>query len=130
SKEAIMYTLLPESQDALVALQVSGHLGEGDYREIIPLLETAIAENGKISLFWEMHDFEGWTASGLWADAKFDVKHTHDFVRVAFVGEKKWHQWMASFVRPFVSAEVRYFTHDEREKALAWAAGKATSTVR
>ncbi len=116
-----MHTFLSETQDSFVALRLSGKLDKSDYEAIVPLLEKHITAHGKISLCWEMHDFEGWTPGGLWADTKFDIHHANDFTRIAIVGEKKWHEWMASFMKPFTSAEVKYFESDERERAIAWA---------
>ena len=40
--------------------------------------------------------------------------------RLAIVGEKTWHKWMTGFCKPFTSAEVRYFTHEELDAARAW----------
>ncbi len=116
-----MYQLLPESSGAFVALQLTGKLEASDYAGIVPVLEDRIAQHGKISLFWEMRDFSGWTVSGLASDTKFDVKYANDFTRIALVGEKKWHELMASLMRPFTSAEVKYFDLGERDAALAWA---------
>lgn len=115
-----MHKILSETRGAFVALQLTGKLDETDYREIVPLLETRIAEHGKIALYWEMKSFEGWTPGGLWADTKFDIHHANDFARIAIVGEKKWHEWMASLMKPFTGAEVRYFDLDERQQALDW----------
>lgn len=116
-----MYQLLPETDGAFVALQLTGKLEASDYDGIVPILEERIAQHGKISLFWEMRDFHGWTVGGLAADAKFDVKHANDFTRIALVGEKKWQELMTALMKPFTSAEVRYFDFHAREAALAWA---------
>lgn len=96
-----MYQLLPESNGGFVALQLTGKLEAGDYDGIVPIFEERIAQHGKISLFWEMRDFHGWTVGGLAADTKFDVKHAGDFTRIALVGEKKWHELMAALMKPF-----------------------------
>lgn len=118
-----MYRILTESSGAFVAVQVTGTLQSEDYSSLLPLLQSKIAENGKINLFWEMKDFDGWTASGLWSDGSFDVKHAGDFRRIAIVGEKKWHEWMATVMKPFTSAEIRYFDHHDRAAAMAWSQG-------
>ena len=115
-----MYQQLQESEGPLVALKLSATLTEEDYRGIVPLLESKIAEHGKIALVWELIDFSGWTAKGLWADTKFDLKHRNDFTRIAIVGEKKWHETMTQLMKPFTSAEVRFFDGNEREAAILW----------
>lgn len=116
-----MYQLLPESQGGFVALRLTGKLDASDYEGIIPILESRIREHGKLRLYWEMRDFEGWTLGGLWADGGFDAKHANDFTRIALVGERKWHEWMTKLIKPFTDAEVKYFDLDERAAALAWA---------
>lgn len=116
-----MHTILDETKDGFVALEVSGKLETSDYHVLIPVLERQIEAHGKIALFWEMRDFHGWTGGGLWADTKFDVKHAGDFTRVAMVGDRKWEEHMTTCMKPFTSAEVKFFDIDERESALRWA---------
>jgi hypothetical protein len=113
-----MYTKLPESSGAFVALQVSGKLEKDGYESFLPELTARIKEHGKISLFWEMVGFSGWTVRVIWSDGSFDVKHANDSLRVAIVGDKKWHEWMTSAMRPFTSVDVRYFNREERDEAL------------
>lgn len=117
----MMYEILPETKDAFVALRLTGKLDEKDYEALLPMLKELIARHGKISLYWEMREFEGWTMDGLLSDAAFDAEHTDDFVRIAMVGEKKWHDWMTKLMKPFTSAEVRYFELDQAGTALSWA---------
>jgi hypothetical protein len=115
-----MYRILHETSGPFVALQVNGTLESEDYAGFLPFLQSKITEHGKIDLFWEMKDFDGWTASGLWSDGSFDVKHASDFRRIAVVGDKKWQEWMTAIMKPFTSAEVRYFDHEDRSAAMDW----------
>jgi len=116
-----MHTLLPESTEGFVALRLSEKLDRDDFDQIIPILKEQIAAHGKIALYWEMASFDGWTTEALLADTGFDIEHHDDFTRIAMVGEKKWHKWMAKLMKPFTSAEVKYFEVQEREDGLAWA---------
>lgn len=120
-----MYRILSETSGPFVALQVTGKLESEDYAGLLPFLQSKIAENGKLDLFWEMKAFDGWTASALWSDGSFDVKHAGDFRRIAIVGEKKWHEWMTAVMKPFTTAEVRYFDHEDRATALNWTRGSS-----
>ena len=101
-------------------MQSTGKLDADDYKTIVPLLEERISRHGRTNLYCEMLNFEGWTAGGLASDAKFDVEHLNDFNRIAMVGEEKWQDWMTSLMKPFTSADVKYFEASEREAALAW----------
>ncbi len=122
-----MHKFLPETHDNFIALEISGKLDAGEYETMLPIIEKTIQQHGKVRLFWEMKDFDGWTAGGLWADGSFDVEHAGDFSRVAMVGGKKWHEWMTKAMMPFTSAEVRFFAPEERAEALDWARGCETA---
>jgi hypothetical protein len=67
-----------------------------------------------------MEDFDGWTAKALWSDVKFDFKHRNDFEKVAMVGRKDWMDWMTQLMKPFTSAEIKFFELEEQAAARAW----------
>ena len=115
-----MYNII-KNTDKLLALHFTGELEKSDYDGFLPILEEKIKKHGKINLYWEMDDFDGWDASAAWKDLKFDMKHANDFHKVAMIGEEKWQDWMTQLMKPFTGAEVKYFERTEREKALAWA---------
>ena len=104
----------------VIHLKVSGKLTKEDYEIFLPELEQWIEQHGKIRIFLEMIDFHGWTVSAGWEDTKLAFKHFSDIERIALVGDSSWERGMATFCKPFTSAEVKYFEHDERDEALAW----------
>lgn len=99
---------------------VTGKLVKEDYNTFVPAVDKAIAAHGKIRMLVVMHDFHGWTASAMWEDTKFGARHFRDIDRLAMAGETKWQHGMAIFCKPFTTAIVRYFEHDEIESARAW----------
>ncbi|HED66781.1 MAG TPA: STAS/SEC14 domain-containing protein [Planctomycetes bacterium] len=103
-----------------VEIHVRGKLTRETYEEFIPILEAHLKEHKKVRVLFTMKDFHGWTAGALWEDIKFDLKHFRDIERLAIVGEKKWQHGMAVFLKPFTSAEVRYFEWPELAEARAW----------
>lgn len=106
----------------ILAVRASNKLTKEDYEHFIPEVERLIKQEGKIRLLFEMHDFHGWEAGALWEDIKFDFEHFADIERLAMVGEKKWEEWMATFCKPFTSAQIRYFDHNQAEDARRWIA--------
>ena len=116
-----MHEILPETEGAFVAVRVTDRIDAEDFKAIASTLERAIGEHGKARLFWEMRDFHGWTASGLWADTKFDLRHANGFSRISMVGEANWHEWMTKLMKPFTSAELKYFEIQHRDSGMAWA---------
>ena len=115
-----MITLLSETESDFIAVLVSEKLTEKDNDTLLPHLENAIKAHGKIRLFWEMRDFEGWEGKGFWNITQFDAKHADSFTHIALVGEKKWQEWAAKATDFFTKSEVKYFDLKDKERAKIW----------
>jgi universal stress protein A len=103
-----------------VAVRLSGKLEDADYTEFVPVIQGA-AEKGKLHLLVDMREFEGWDARALWDDIQFDARHGGQIERVAFIGDARWHTWMAKICRPFTWAQMQFFSAEGAEDARAWA---------
>ena len=108
----------------MVEIHLTGKLGKEDYENFVPAVERLVQQQGKINLLVDMHDFHGWTAGALWADTKFAMHHFHDIGRLALVGETQWEKGMATFCKPFTTAEVRYFDRAKIDEARTWVAAR------
>lgn len=104
----------------VLEVTVSGKLTHEDYSHFVPEFEKCVGRYGKIRVLFEMRDFHGWDAHGLWDDIKLDVKHFSDIERIAMVGDKSWEKGMSLFCRPFTTAQIRYFNASELEEARRW----------
>ncbi|VAX41484.1 hypothetical protein MNBD_PLANCTO02-3171 [hydrothermal vent metagenome] len=112
---------LTESYDGKVlTIQMSGKLTAEDYEQFVPLTERLIDQHGQIRILIDMQGFHGWSLAALWEDLKFDIKHFNDIERLAMVGDRTWEKWMATFCKPFTSAEIRYFDQSESDEAGKW----------
>ena len=115
-----MIQIEPHNDSNLIEVTVAEKLEDQDYDRLIPALEAAWMKHDKLRLLWVMKDFKGWKPHALLTDTKMDVKHANDFEKVAMVGEKGWQQAMTKLMKPFTSADVKYFDEDERDEALKW----------
>ncbi len=116
-----MTVKLNESYDGKVlTIQMSGKLTAEDYEQFVPLTERLIDQHGRIRILIDMQEFHGWSLAALWEDLKFDIKHFNDIERLAMVGDRTWEKWMATFCKPFTSAEIRYFDQSESDEASQW----------
>ena len=104
----------------VIEVQASDKLTKDDYEQFVPEVERLIQEHGKVRILFDMRNFHGWSASALWEDVKFDLKHFKDIERLAMIGDKSWEKWMAGFCRPFTSASIRYFDQSEADQAQDW----------
>lgn len=111
---------LSRSHGNILGFKMSGRLHDEDYQLFVPIIETGIAEHGKVRLLSQFHDFKGWDPHALWDDIKFASKHCHDVERIALVGDKQWEHWMASVCKPFTQATIKYFDASEEDQAWAW----------
>jgi hypothetical protein len=113
--------LLRETPDQnIIEVELSGKIDKKDYELFAPELDRLIQRHGKIRVLVIMRDFHGWRMGALWQDIKFDLQHFKQFEKIAFVGEKKWQEWMSNICLPFTTGEIRYFRRDRLTEARAW----------
>jgi len=115
-----MIEQLPETSGKILGFRMSGKLHDADYKMFVPLIDAAIAKEGKVRLLVEFHDFQGWDAHALWDDVKFATTHCTKLERIAMVGEKTWQKWMAAVCKPFTMAKIHYFDASQIDAAKAW----------
>ncbi len=105
-----------------LGFKMSGKLHDEDYKMFVPLVDEAVAKQGKVRMLAQFHDFHGWDAHALWDDTKFAFKHMTKIDRIALVGEKTWEKWMAVVCKPFTMAKIRYFDAAQFDAAKTWLA--------
>ena len=115
-----MIEQLHQTSEKVLGFKMSGKLHDEDYKRFVPLVDAAIAKDGKVRLLAQFHDFHGWDLHALWDDIKFTRAHGRDIERIAMIGDKKWEEWMAKVCRPFTSASVKYFDVSALPDAWAW----------
>ena len=115
-----MFETIAVQGDHIIGIRASGTLTDADYKTFLPVLAEVIEQEGPVSLYIDMEDFQGWEAKAAWDDLKFGLAHDVDFRRIAVVGGPRWLKWMLQLAAVFFSAEMRYFAPDERDEAIAW----------
>ncbi len=117
-----MIEQLPDSSGKVLGFRMSGKLHDEDYKTFVPLIDAAVAKEGKVRLLAQFHDFQGWDLHALWDDVKFATTHCTKIERIAMVGETTWQKWMASVCKPFTMAKTHYFDASQIDAAKAWLA--------
>ena len=119
-----MIEQLAHKTEKILGFKMSGKLHDQDYKKFVPVIEAAVAKEGKIRLLAQFSDFHGWDVHALWDDIKFSTKHCFDIERIALVGDKTWEKWMAAVCKPFTMAKIRYFDEAQLDAAKQWIAEK------
>ncbi|QDU36625.1 hypothetical protein Mal4_09120 [Maioricimonas rarisocia] len=117
-----MSVALSWNRNGYVEVVLSGKLTTEDYEQFGPALDEQFASQETLRMLVLLQNFDGWSLGGLWEDLKFDARHYDDVERLAIVGEQRWHEGMATFCRPFTSADIRYFDEADVEAARLWVA--------
>ena len=115
-----MIQVLDGLPDKVLGFKLIGRLHDDDYDRFVPMVDSAVEQQGTIRMLVEFEDFHGWSAHALWDDLMFAAQHVGDIERIAMVGDKTWEQWMAKVCQPFTRATIRYFDQSHADDARAW----------
>lgn len=99
-----------------------GPLEKADFELIAREVDPFIAAKGKLSgLMLYAKSFPGWkNFEALLSHLKFVGEHQRHIGRIAAVTNSEFLTIMPSILSHFVSAEVKHFGLDEKDRALAW----------
>ena len=115
-----MIKILEESKGNIVATKATGKLTAANYRKLLPFLNQKEREFLKIRWYFEMDNFDSWTPKAGWEDLKFDMKHADQMEKIALVGGKKWEELLTGLMKPFTTAEVKFYDLEQKEHATEW----------
>ena len=117
-----MIEFLPESTETCIGIKVSNKVTAEDYESLLPQLDEAISDHGRINLLMVMSDFGGWSSlDAAKADYKFGTHQYRQVEKAAFVGEKKWQEWMIKVMDPFTRrTDERFFDLEQLDEAWSW----------
>ena len=109
----------------LLALEVTGKLTEADYQTINPVIDKTVDRHGKIKLYVEIKDLDGFTPKAAWEDVK-EINHLNQCEKMAIAGQADWQATVTELTNLVTPADVRYFDIKDRQSALRWVEGKKT----
>lgn len=109
-------------KDGILIIIPEGPLESSDFDQLTQEVDEYIVENGALTgVMICAEAFPGWeNFAALLSHMKF-VRNIHqDISKVAAVTDSAFLTIMPQVIRHFVTAEVRHFSYDERDEALAW----------
>lgn len=104
----------------IIELRTTGGIMAEDLTQLAPAFKRFAEQYGQLNLLLELNDFHGWAAEALTAESKFEPQHFAHIARLAIVGDNRWREEMAAFCKPFMMAQIRFFTPEQRSAAREW----------
>lgn len=120
-----MIEILPESSGSCIGFKVSGKIDVEDNAVLLTKADEAIAKYEKFNLLVLMSDIKGVKGfDAVKADFEFGTQDYRQVEKAAFVGEKKWQEWMIKIMDPSTRrTDERFFELEKLDKAWAWVKG-------
>ncbi|OJW52702.1 MAG: hypothetical protein BGO67_09585 [Alphaproteobacteria bacterium 41-28] len=115
-----MYTILPESRENVIWIQVKGHMGPQDYATLFPYLDEIIARHGTIRILTDLREFQG---VEFWAVLKTPptaFKYSSKIEKKAVITDENWIYSWTKLLAPFLKTEVRCYPSSRIEEAWKW----------
>ena len=119
-----MIRLLGNMPAGVLGLEAVDDVEKEDYADVIvPAVEAAIAEHGKVRVVYvlgpEFDDYEG---EAVWEDLKLGARHPASFERIAVVSDARWAGPALKVFSVLWPGQARAFPLRELEAAKRWAA--------
>ena len=127
-----MIRVLNDMPAGVLGLEAIDDVEEEDYEDVlIPAVEAAIAEHGKVRLVYVLGpDFDEYEGEAVWEDLKLGARHPSSFERIAVVTDAKWVGPAMKVFSILLPGQARSFRLADREAATHWAAtGDAPGTT-
>ena len=117
-----MIELIEELPEGVIGLEAVGEVSSADYETVAyPAVESALERHGKLRLLHVLDDrFTGYTAGGMWDDAKLGLMHPRSWERIAVVTDHRQVRRLVKSAGWSVPGQMRLFANRERAAAEAW----------
>jgi hypothetical protein len=108
----------------VIGLEAVDDVEKEDYENlIVPLIDKAIAESGKVRLVYVLgHEFDEYEGEAVWEDLKLGASRPASFARIAVVTDAGWARPALKIFSVLWPGQARAFRLSELEPAKKWAA--------
>ena len=117
--------MLEELRDlpaGIAGVKASGKVTREDYERVFqPLVDGARREGRRLRFLYDLGpEFEGFTASAAWEDAKLGLRSLRLFDGCAVASDLAWVRESTRLIAFLMPCPVQVFGHRERDKAVDW----------
>lgn len=117
-----MLEIIHELPPGITGLKATEKITKEDYERVFePLLDAARREGRRLRFLYDLStDFDGFTASAAWEDAKIGLRSLRLFEGCAIVSDIGWIRESTRLIGFVMPCPVRVFETSERDKAVDW----------
>ena len=111
--------------EGILVLTPQSPLEAADFEQIAREVDPYIEQNGKLhGILIDAETFPGWKDfAGMLAHMRFVKNHHQNIERVAVVSDSTFLSIAPKIAGHFVQADVRHYSHSQRDDAFRWLAG-------
>ena len=122
-----MIRLLRGMPAGVLGFEAIDDVEEEDYQNVlVPAVEAAIAEHGKVRLVYVLGpEFDEYESEAAWEDMKLGARHPASFERMAIVTDAQWAKPAIKMFSLLWPGQARVFPLARLEDAKTWAADDA-----
>ena len=117
---------LTDLPDGVIGFEAVGEIEADDYKDLlIPAVKDAV-DSGEVRFVYVLGErFKGYTFGAEWMDATLmtGLGNFSAWKRTAVVSDVSWVNNLVSFFGWMVPGNFKRFPLEERDEAIAWAAG-------
>jgi hypothetical protein len=113
--------------EGILILRPAAPLEATDFEKVTQEIDPHIEANGKLhGILLDAESFPGWKDfAALVAHLRFVRDHHRKIEKVAVVSDSTFLTVAPRIASHFVRADLRHFSHSDRDAALAWLRGEA-----
>lgn len=104
----------------LVEAHAHGTLDGNDYDDLLPELDSVLAQHPRVNFILFLEAFHGWDIESFVRELKWDAKNRDRLGRVAIVGDAGWEKAAVSLSKWFLPGNVAYFSVTDEQRAREW----------
>lgn len=113
-------------EEGILILSPKGRLEASDFEKLAQEVDPYIEANGRLhGIMIDAESFPGWQDfAALVAHLRFVRDHHRKIEKVAVVSDSTFLTVAPVIASHFVQADLRHFSHSQRDEALAWLRGE------
>ena len=116
-----MLEIIDVPADHVIGLQMDGKINQDDMNKALNPIQSVLKVNDTVNIYLEIESFNGISLGAIYSELTTAIPNAHRFKKEAIVSDqtslKKWVQLGNRF---WWNGEAKFFTTQERQKALDW----------